>query len=321
MNVHDMKIVEHTGGGDAYAYLARLTIAKPPLNSHRSTFHVATGGIIGGDMTLGANGNYGTGWECAYWDNGFDGSFIASVNSYVRTNNTSSLENAVWIHDLPKMDGGGNYYETYGLKPLDGVYAVAVAARTGLDLTRSRFSVAAVALPLGERIGFDATTPTVPGSSNGWGYVADSVNNMFIRGNSDLGGKFLAITNDTASIIVRPTVIQATKPIDVGANHFFGTQYKFCDTTTFTEKGKMIFGTDGTSDYIDWFSGSTYRVRLRANGTMNFNGNINASGDIAAGAALRGPGGFYINTSVYIYWDGSNLRATKDGGATSTVIV
>jgi hypothetical protein len=322
MNVHDMKVVEHTGGGDAYAYLARITVANQPLNSQRDTFHVATGGIIGGDMTLGAHGNYGTGWECAYWDNGFDGAFIASVNSYVRTNNTSDRQNAVWIHDLPKMDGGGNFYETYGLKPLDGVYAVAVAARTGLDLTRSRFSVAAIALPLGERIGFDATTPTVPGSSNGWGYVADSVNNMFMRGGSDGGGKFIQLRNQDNYIYMRPTSNQFTANTDFGIYAVSMGRLNIWNAAASSIVGSIYAGSDGSGDFLDIYQGSTYRMRLRAsNGTLNFNGNINAAGDMVAGLAMRAAGGFYINTNVYIYWDGTNLRATKNGGASSVVIV
>lgn len=330
MNTHELKIVDHNGGGDAYAYCARVTVNYPTLNSQQDTFYAATGGLIGGDLTLTQDGNYGTGWECYYADSGKDGSIIGSVNSYARQNNTAARTNSVWLHDFPKMDGGGTGYEAYGLKPLDGVWVAGVAARTGLDLTRSAFSVAAVALPLGQRIGFDAETAGVAaGPSNGWGYVASTINNMFIRGNSDAGGKFLAITNDTASIILRPTVIQVTKPLDVGANYFFGNQYKFCDTTTLTEKGRMTFGSDGTSDYIDWFVGSTYRLRLRKEptgggvGTMNYNGNFNLAGDLNCGGAVTAGGAypkFAFATGVYIYWDGANIRATKDGGITSTLI-
>jgi hypothetical protein len=36
---------------------------------------------------------------------------------------------------------------------------------------------------------------------------------------------------------------------------------------------------------------------------------------------VRAPAGFYINADVYIFWDGSHLRATKNGGASSVIIV
>lgn len=333
MNVHDMKVVEHTGGGDAYAYLARVIIGNQPLNSQQDTFHVATGGIIGGDMTLAAHGNYGTGWECAYWDNGFDGSFIAAVQSYVRTNNTSSRRNAVWIHDRPKMDGGGRYYETYGLKPLDGVYTVGVAARTGLDFTASAFSVAAIALPINEKIGFDCEMPAVPGPSNGWGYVASTDNNMFMRGSSDAGGKYIQIRNQNNYIYIRPTSNQFTANTDFSIYAVSMGRLNIWNAGATAFLGSLYGGSDGTSGYVDLFAGSTYRLRVRDNGslawngtfvantTVNSNGTINAATDIAAGGTMRAAGGFYINTNVYIWWDGSNLRATKNGGASSVIIV
>ena len=322
MNTHELKIVDHTGGGDAYAYCARISVAYPTLASQQDTFHAATGGIIGGDITLGANGNYATGWECAYWDNGNDGAIIGSVNSYVRQNNTASRANSVWLHDFPKMDGGGTSYEAYGLKPLDGVWVAGVAARTGLDLTRSRFSVAAVALPLGERIGFDCEMPVTPGPSNGWGYVADKTNNMFMRGGSDGGGKFIQLRNQDNYVYIRPTSNQFTANTDFGAYTVSMGRLNILNSSGSTTIGSIYAGSDGSGDFVDFFQGSTYRMRLRgSNGTLNFNGNINAAGDLAAGAAVRGPSGFFINTSVYIFWDGSNLRATKNGGVSSTIIV
>lgn len=325
MNPHELKIVEHTGGGDSYAWCARVIIGCPPLDSQKDAFIVGTGGIIGGDMTFTQNGNYATGWECQYIDQNFDCAAIGRVESYTRQNNNAAWVNNVWLHDYAKMDGGGTGYAAYGLKPIDGVYVAAVAAKVGLDFSRSAFSVAAIALPLGQRIGFDAEIVS-PGAANGWGFVATGVQNMFIRGNSDLGGKFLALTNDTASIIIRPTVIQASAPLDVGTKWFYGPQYKFADPVTLTEKGQIITGTDGTGDYIDWYAGSTYRFRLRPNGTANYNGTINAATNINAGASLScgaaDPKVIFIQSSgVYIYWDGSNLRATKNGGASSVIIV
>lgn len=310
MNTHELKIVEHAGGGDAYAWCARIIVNYPTLNSQLDTFHAATGGMIGGDITLTQDGNYATGWECYYSDSNKDGAIIGSVNSYARQNNTAARANSIWLHDFPKMDGGGTGYAAYGLKPLDGVYVAGVAARTGLDFTRSRFSVAAVALPLGDRIGFDADIVS-PGASNGWGYVATTINSMFIRGNSDAGGKFLAITNQTASLVVRPTVIQASAPIDVGGQYFFGSNYKISDNLGSLVKGNLTAGTDGTSDFIDLFAGATYRVRVRANGKMEFNGDIQpaAAGKIA-----------WLGTNSYLFHDGSVLKFTNDNGATSSAL-
>lgn len=308
MNPHELKIVEHNGGGDAYAWCARIIVNYPTLASQQDTFYAATGGIIGGDITLTQDGNYATGWECSYHDSNKDGAIIGSVNSYVRQNNTAARGNSVWLHDLCKMDGGGTGYLAYGLKPIDGVYTVGVAARVGLDFTRSRFSVAAVALPLGERIGFDADIVS-PGSGNGWGYVATTINSMFIRGNSDAGGKFLAIQNQSSGLVIRPTAIQATSPIDAANSGFLGNVYRLSDPVSYVEKGRLIAGTDGTGDYIDLSAGATYRMRIRATGKLEFNGDFQTA---AAGKVA------WLTTNSYIFHNGTELRVTNDNGATSS---
>jgi hypothetical protein len=311
MNTHEFKEVTQWGGGDCYAYLGNVVGAYTALASQQSTFQTATVGIIGGSLTLVRDGNYGTGWECVYDDTNTDGAIIASVQSFERRNNTAARDKTVWLNDLIKMDGGGTGYAAYGLKPLDGVYTVAVAARTGLDFTRSAFSVAAVALPLGQRIGFDAEMPATPGSSNGWGFVAETINSMFIRGNLDVAGKFLSIQNQSSGFIIRPTAIQATSPIDAVNNGFTGNIYRLSDPVTFTEKGKLIAGTDVTSDYIDLFAGSTYRLRMRPTGELEFNGDVKAA---ATGKVA------WKGTNSYLFYDGSVLRFTNDNGATSAAL-
>jgi hypothetical protein len=333
MNAHQVKIVDHGGRGDAYAYLARVSIGKfqaggAPLGSETGTFDIATGGIIGGSMSLISDGRYATGWECVYDDNGYDGAVIGQIESYVRTNNTATRKETIWLHNYAKMDGGGVNYASSGLKPLDGVYVASVAARTGLDFTKSRFSVGAVALPLGERILFDAETPEpdvngqTPGASNGWGYVASITNNMWLRGGSDGVGKFIQLRNQNNYVYIRPDSNQFTANTDFSFYTVAMGRLNIWNAAATATLGSIYGGTDGTGDYVDFFQGSTYRMRLRgSNGTLNFNGSINAAGDIAAGLAVRAPNGFYINTNVYIYWDGTNLRATKNAGSTSVIIV
>ena len=92
----------------------------------------------------------------------------------------------------------------------------------------------------------------------------------------------------------------------------------------------MTYGQDGTSAYLDTFVGGTYRTRLRSNGTFNFNGSMNIASDItgqqdiiayrdlAAIGKIRISG---FSSPVYFWFDGVNLRATKNNGASSVVIV
>jgi hypothetical protein len=334
MNTHELKEVTHFGGGDAYAWVGRVVGAYTPLASQQTTFQTATVGIIGGDMSFAREGNYGTGWECVYLDNGNDSAVIASVQSFERYNDAAVRGNSVWLNDYAKMDGGGLYYAAYGLKPIDGVYVAAVAARTGLDFTRSRFSVAAVALPLGERIVFDAEGPVAPGPSNGWGFVASETNNMWVRGGSDVGGKFLQLRNQDNYIYMRPTANQFTANTDFGIYTVAMGRLNIWNALGTVTLGSIYGGNDITSNFVDIFAGSTHRLRVRENGTLawngtfvantaiNSNGAINAATDlVAAAGSVRAPAGFYINANVYIFWDGSHLRATKNGGASSVIIV
>lgn len=329
MNAHQIKIVDHGGRGDAYAYLARVSIGRyingAPLSTETSTFDVATGGIIGGSMSLISDGRYATGWECVYDDNGYDGAVIGQIESYARLNNTAARKDSMWLHNYAKMDGGGQYYAAYGLKPLDGVYVAAVASRTGLDFTNSRFSVGAIALPLGERILFDAELPTTPGASNGWGYVAAVTNNTWIRGGSDGAGKFIQLRNQDNYVYIRPTSNQFTANTDFGIYAVAMGRLNIWNSTATTTLGSIYGGTDGTGDYIDFWQGGTYRMRLRgSNGTLNFNGNINAAGEMKAGGDITAGGAFpkfVFAPGVYIFWTGSNIKATVNSGATAVTII
>lgn len=91
----------------------------------------------------------------------------------------------------------------------------------------------------------------------------------------------------------------------------------------------ITHGIDGTSPYLDTFVGP-YRTRLRQTGTFSFNGSMATATDFTAGqdiiatrdiAAIGKVRIGMLNSPVYLYWDGSNLRATKNAGASSVVII
>lgn len=183
MNTGYTTILNHKGGGDAYAYLARVIVEKPALASQTDFAHVATGGIIGGDMVCVYSGGYLTGWECQYSDASDGTSDITvagSVNSYIRKNATRG-RNAFWIHDLAKMDAPtvGN-----GLKPIDVVYSCLMYAQCGLDMTRSVFNnQRAITLAKGHRIYLDASA-SAGTAANAAGYIPDINPLTFIGANT-----------------------------------------------------------------------------------------------------------------------------------------
>ena len=216
MNAHTTIIDEHTGGGDNYAFLARMIASYPALASQSTYSDTATIGIIGGDMTLTQDYNYATGWEAQYIDTGHDVCVAGSVNSYIRTNNTGG-RGVFWAHDYAKMDAptSGN-----NLKPIDGVWCAAMYAKTGLDLSRSVCSVAAVAIPIGQKIALNASVVS-PGPTNGNGLVATTDGGIYLWASSDGAGTFAQIVNGPASVLLRPGSLQINVATDFGGNAVF----------------------------------------------------------------------------------------------------
>lgn len=257
MNAAYVTIANATGGGDTYIHTARMTVDYDGLASQTAFQNRATGGLFGGELILTKPGVYGTGWEGIYQDTGADAACIGTVNSYVRTNNTGNFGN-MWLHDYAKMDGGGTYFGTYGLKRIDGIYVAALGAHTGLDLTNSTFDVAAVALPIEQKIALDAQI-VAPGPSNGNGFVATTDGGMFIRGSatSVAGTKVLELINGSYRIR-----LQANGGLTTNAGLTVGNNISASGTIT----GSSLYSTGGrvylnssNGTYID-YDGTTIRI-------------------------------------------------------------
>jgi hypothetical protein len=207
MNAYETVIVDHRGGGDAYAWCARIILEYPALASQSSWLYTSTGGIIGGDMTLATDYVYATGWECQYSDTGSsttvgkDVCVAGSVNSYSRTNNTAARD-MFWIHDLAKCD-----IYSY-IKPIDGIWVAAIKANVGLDLSRSSltttgsFNNCAIALANQQKIYFNTST-TYPGTGNGW--TANVMGTSYLHHDSDGTSDFMELWCGSYRLRVRST--------------------------------------------------------------------------------------------------------------------
>lgn len=261
MNSAYQTIANATGGGDTYIHVGRMTVDYDGLSSQTEYQHRATGGLFGGELILAKNGVYGTGWEGIYQDTGFDTACIGTVNSYIRTVNTGGY-GAMWLHDYAKMDGGGNYFATNGLKRIDGVYVAAVGAHTGLDLTNSTFDVAAIALPIEQKIALDAQISS-PNSTNGNGYVATTDNGMYIRGSVVSGVKVIELVNGSYRLR-----LQANGGLTTNAGFTIGNNVLASGTVTggslVSNSGTVQLGSGGNTYFS--FDGTT--IRLFKNGSQ-----------------------------------------------------
>lgn len=148
MNPLQYAKLDHYGGGDAYAHVARVTIGYTPLASQRHWAETSTGSIYGGDMAFTAAGNYATGIEIQYGDNGFDSCVISDVRSFIRTNDTGD-RSCGWI---------GSYLQSTGTKAINAFHVVTGKADIGFDTTGGQFTNnAAISMATSQRIVFDSS--------------------------------------------------------------------------------------------------------------------------------------------------------------------
>ncbi len=118
------------GAGDSYILMMRLTAAYSPLAGQEHFYYTSTTGYGGGDISAARDGNYLSGWEFQFIDNGYDTAVIGDVRDYDRTNNTAALYQ-VWID---------RFSQSYGSKPMDAGYVLAGKYNCGIDLSRADFA-------------------------------------------------------------------------------------------------------------------------------------------------------------------------------------
>lgn len=179
----------------------------------------------------------------------------------------------------------GTFFKSEGAKPADAAHVIAGKWRIAIDTTKA-----------------DLTTFVTPG---------DNLNCAF---NTKLGHRW--IMNSTASNAAR------------GGSATYGTFFGNVPGDMYIESG-----TDGTSDFIalrfNRAGPNDGRLRLRPNAvqanvsifsakTVEATQELVTGGDSSTGrpTVVYGPG-----LGVWIEWNGTNLRATKDGGSTFTNIV
>lgn len=143
---HHQEVI-HRGGGDSYATVYRISNSYAPTAGQDHFYFTSTAGAIGGDLSASSSGNYFTGLEWQFIDNGYDVAVIGDVYSYNRTNNTGARF-AIWVGELHKSEG---------TVPGDALYIGRGAWRMGLDVAQGDFSSngqCAISLGVNHRIYF-----------------------------------------------------------------------------------------------------------------------------------------------------------------------
>lgn len=177
MNPMQYTKVDHYGGGDSYANISRITIGYTPLAAQSHFYMTSTGGIGGGDLAFTASGNYGTGYELQFTDNGFDVAVIGDVYSYNRTNNTGAKA-VGWFGTLHKSEGS---------VPINAFHVINGKGDVGFDASQGIFGAnqAAFQMASDHRFYFNATLDnaltTKMGSSVYSALYGNAVGNSYVH--------------------------------------------------------------------------------------------------------------------------------------------
>lgn len=323
--------VNHAGGGDAYANLARITVDYVPLASQTHFYETATGGLYGGDMTMSQSGVYGTGIEIQIRDQGNDVAAIGEVYTYNRTNNTGGKA-VGWMGTLHKSEG---------TQPINVFHTILGKGDVGYDASQGNFGMnqAAFQMASDHRFYFNATVDNAltakMGSSTYSALYGNAVGTSYMHhkenGGLDSRGKrieFVVNGNTSAagygSFNVRASVLEAHRD-------FKG--YRADGTTSYN-----ISGADGKIYFYD-STGADFGVQIaRVSDDLTLQGktNINFQNGSAVSFGQMTGSGLYKglqmannnnisvkqNQFIYldgtssitgIYYDGTNIRLYKAG--------
>jgi hypothetical protein len=208
MDPYQLVIAAHDSEGDSYIWCGRMIVGYAPKAGQADFFNTATGGLIGGDITLEHDGVYATGWECGYNDQGHDVAVVGRVDNYSRTNDTGARR-VTWIHDRAQSNG---------TKPIDVFYSPAGAGRVGLDLVIGDFSSdgqRAIQMKSQQRIYFDATVNSAAGQ-RARGYWGNVQGDSWLGHNIDGTGEYVDLwVGNQQTLRIRPSATALTGSLSV----------------------------------------------------------------------------------------------------------
>lgn len=278
MNAYHMVVQGHAGAGDSYIWLGRMAVDYTPKAGQTDFFDTATGGLVGGDITLTKNGVYATGWECLYEDQGNDVAVMGRVENYNRTNETGARR-VTWIHDRAQSNG---------TKPIDVFYSPTGKGRVGLDLTQADLSSdgqRAIQLKSQQRIYFDAEASNTIGS-RARGFWGNVQGDSYLTHNTDGSGQYVDLVVGTGRLRTRAGTLDFNAAVTVGTTLGVGTNLSANGNGNF---GGFVSAAGNITSSAQ-LGGASLSITTNAsvNGNGNFGGFVSASGNVTAGAQLGG---------------------------------
>lgn len=270
--------VVHTGGGDNYGEIVRLSHDYVGKATELHNFMRATAGQYGGDVVFNADIIYATGWESIYSDQGHNVSVIAQVDSFNRTVDTYiPTSGNTWL---------GTKFQSGGTRPCDAGHVLTGLWRNGLDTAFATLIETATSTANTTGGGNTITVDSVNGALVGdpiqigdtplYTGTISSISGLVVTVSPNLPG-----TAILAGTIVKYTAGGAVLNLKLGQRIVFnssitttarsGDSNAVYATSYGNVQGDMVMetGTDITSDYWavrftgNGHAGATARIRLR----------------------------------------------------------
>lgn len=261
--------IRHYGGGDGYGDVKRTQGNYVKLPGQQHIFETATTGMYGGDAYINQPGNFMTGIEMHFYDQGIDGAMLGDTKSFIRDNDTGA-SSAVWL---------ANQVQSAGTKPIDAAYSLAGRFRIGLDFAKADLTTgmspgdglnAAISMAKGHRIVMGSTASlTARGGSPIYGTLFGNVpGDMYIESGNDglsdyIGLRFNRAGGSDGRLRLTPSALLTNVPISTSQYIIVGGDVGL------GAAGLLVFG-PGSGNYLSksgqdlyWNrQGSAYRVAL-----------------------------------------------------------
>jgi hypothetical protein len=345
------------GGGDVYGAIWRTTNNYVPKATEYHTFMTATTGQIGGDQYCGADGVYMTGWESLQSDtpgSSYDVAAIGFVHSQVRNKDLSLKGGRMWFGTLFKQEGSrptdvAHVVIGYHRNGMDTVKASLIETETLQDPTVSGGSSIKVvgslrnSFWLGEPVTigepgallYSGTIDGIPGSDSQVINVTPALPVTSIPAGTLVsfprGGAVLNMADYQKIVFGSTSNTSGRSGDDTGVYPaFYGNVH-----------GEFLMesGSDGSGRYLSMrcvkngalgtVSGASLpdytRFRLRQNGSAQLyapngfamTGAFSSSESISILAGKQ----LILGVGVWLIYDGSVVKVTKDNGGSYVTLV
>ncbi len=276
------------GGGDNFGYFAIVNMDYAKTAGQVEPANAATGSVLNGLVTLSGDGLYGTCTELYVTSTSGNNSGIADIRVMTRTDDTWTGVPSYW---------GGYYLIAAGAVACDWGFVLQGPWRVGIDFCGADLSAgsqAAVNLKNNQRIYLNSQSavdytglPVAPyNGKRGNNFYGNYLGDAYIGHSSSAvslvkGAAALSLTATSLVVNVATEVTSLYGDVNVSSPLF-----NIYDSGP-TLRGHISISAAAGVNSVDIYSGATYRLKIKDDGGMSFNGSLTTAGYISSATYLK----------------------------------